>query len=226
MDKSLWHQLLPGQLAPKALKVFSALSLEQSCSYDEIKTAVLNSCKLSEATYLQNFRNLRRSGAMSYEEHLTRLRDSYSKYIDAANITSFDDLFDCVIKEQFMSTLHPDVRSFVLSKQPATSLDCAKFAQLSFQIKQDQNQGFMRAANTFVERPAFARPEKQFQRTARQPHFTRANRPPMGRGGPAGPNVYQQRGGPSYYQRTPTMNARNFSPTLYARTRENRKRNV
>jgi len=39
--------LLPGQLDPKALKVFSALSLEQSCSYDEIKTAILNSCKLS-----------------------------------------------------------------------------------------------------------------------------------------------------------------------------------
>ena len=95
---------------------------------------------------------------MSYEEHLTRLRDSCSKYLEAANITSFDDLFDCVIKEQFMSTLHPDVRSFVLSKHPATSLDCDKFAQLSFQIKQVHNQGFMRAANTFVERPAFARP--------------------------------------------------------------------
>jgi len=94
VDKSLWHQLLSGQLAPKALKVFSALSLEQCCSYDEIKTAILNSCKLNEATYLQYFRNLRRSGTMSYEKHLTRLRDSYSKYIDAANITSFDDLFD------------------------------------------------------------------------------------------------------------------------------------
>ena len=62
----------------RATQVFSALSLEQNCSYDEIKTAILNSYKLSEATYLQNFRNLRRSGAMSYEEHLTRLRDSYS----------------------------------------------------------------------------------------------------------------------------------------------------
>ena len=83
VDKSLWHQLLPGQLAPKALKVFSALSLEQSCSCDEIKIGILNSCKRSEATYPQNFMNLRRSGAMSYEEHFTRLRDSYSKYLDA-----------------------------------------------------------------------------------------------------------------------------------------------
>jgi len=81
----------------------------------------------------------------------------------------------------------------------------------------------MHAANAFVERPAFARPAKQFQQTARQPHFTRANSPPMGRGIPAGPNVYQQWGGPSYYQRTPTMNARGFSPTLYARTRGKRK---
>jgi len=73
-----------------------------------------------------------------------------------------------------MSTLHPDVRSFVLSKQPATSLDCAKFAQLSFQIKQVQNQGFMRAANALVERPAFAKPAEQFQQASRQPHFARA----------------------------------------------------
>jgi len=122
-----------------------------------------------------------------------------------------------------MSTLHPDVRSFVLGKQPATSLDCAKFAQLSFQIKQVHNQGFMRAANTFVERPAFARPAEHFQQAARQPHFTRANRPPMGRGGSAGSNAYQQRGGPCYYQRPPTMNGRGYSPTLYARTRGNRK---
>jgi len=73
-----------------------------------------------------------------------------------------------------MSTLQPDVRCFVLSKQPATSLDCAKFAQLSFQIKQVQNQGFMLAANAFVERPAFAKPAEQFQQAARQQHFARA----------------------------------------------------
>ena len=83
-----------------------------------------------------------RTGSMSYENHLTKLKDFYSKYLEAANISTYDELVDAVIKEQLMNSLHPNVQVFVFSKQPKTSSDCAKSVDLSFQVKQLHNQNF------------------------------------------------------------------------------------
>jgi len=67
VERQLWHRFVRGQFCAKALKVFSALSLEQSGNYDVIKRAVLDSCILTESAYLKTFRNMRRTGSMSYQ---------------------------------------------------------------------------------------------------------------------------------------------------------------
>ena len=218
VERQLWHRFVPGQLSAKALKVFSALSIEQSGNYDAIKRAVLDSCKLTESVYLKTFRNMRRTGSMSYQQHLTRLHENYAKYIEAANITTLDLLIDAVVKEQFMNSLLPDVRAFVLSKQPKTAADCAQYAQLSFQVKQTQDQSFVQFRPQGGERAPFQNPHgyPPTQGPRNNGQFVRQARPPWVRGPMTGPNYHQQQrhGGP-YFQRPPT-NSRAYSPTMLA----------
>jgi len=75
VDVSLWSRLLPGQLSPRALKTFSRLSIEETQDYQKIKSAILTAYKLDAASYLSTFRNMRRTGQMSYRNLLENLKD-------------------------------------------------------------------------------------------------------------------------------------------------------
>ena len=44
-----WGKILPAYLSPKALKIYSKLSLEQARDFDEVKYAILNDYKLDAA---------------------------------------------------------------------------------------------------------------------------------------------------------------------------------
>jgi len=149
---------------------------------------------------------------------LTRLHENYAKYIEAANITTLDLLIDAVVKEQFMNSLLPDVRAFVLSKQPKTAADCAQYAQLSFQVKQTQDQSFVQFRPQGGERAPFPTPHgyPATQGPRNNGQFVRQARPPWVRGPVTGPNYHQpQRHGGPYFQRPPT-NPRAYSPTMLA----------
>jgi len=78
---------------------------------------------------------MRRTGNLTYKMHLTNLSETLRYYVDAKNISSFDDLFDAFLMEQFLTSLNPDVREFVLSKQPANAKKCVVYTDLSFEVK-------------------------------------------------------------------------------------------
>ena len=159
-DKSMWVKYLPARLTPKALKVFARLSADDSKDYDEVKRAILTSYKLDAHSYLKQFHSMRRTGNLTYKMHLTNLSETLRYYVDAKNISSFDDLFDAFLMEQFLTSLNPDVREFVLSKQPVNAKECAVYADLSFEVKRAvkagntqtntglQTQGGVHARNT------------------------------------------------------------------------------
>ena len=56
------------------------------------------------------------------------------RYIDTSRIKDFDYLYEAFLKEQFMNSLPSDVQGFVLAKEPRSSDDCARLADLSFQV--------------------------------------------------------------------------------------------
>ena len=134
VERSVWAKYLPAQLSPKALKTFSRLSLEESRDYDTIKDVILTSYKLDADSYLKTFRTMRRAGQVTYKMHLTNTREILWRYIDASRITDFDSLYEAILKEQFMNSLPSDVQGFVLAKEPISSDDCARLADLSFQV--------------------------------------------------------------------------------------------
>jgi len=134
IDVSLWAQYLTAQLSPKALKTFSRLSIEDSQNYETIKNAILADYNLEAQTYLKTFKTMKRHGASNYVNHLSNMREVLHRYIDASGIVDFDMLVDSILREQFMLSLPSNVQAFVLAKEPTCADDCAKYAQLSFQV--------------------------------------------------------------------------------------------
>ena len=133
----LWAKFLPAQLTPKALKTYTRLSIEQSRDYEGIKDAILASFQLTPEAYFRIFRNMRRSGNCTYALFLQNLCDVLQRYCEANKANDFQTFFDCMLKEQFLSALPPNVHAFVLSHQQNCQnvYDYAKAADLCYQVK-------------------------------------------------------------------------------------------
>ena len=134
VDQYFWARYLPAQLNERALKVYTRLSMEDSQDYVKIKDAILANLNLGVAEYQKMFRGSKRVGTCNYVTHLSNLRELQNRYLDAANVTTFDELKDLDLKEQFESSLSPNVRSFVCSREPKTAEESAKAADLYFQV--------------------------------------------------------------------------------------------
>ena len=134
IDPSMWAKLLPAQLSPKALKIYSQISLEDSREYEVVKKVILAGFKQDAQTHLKSFRSIRRTGAENYKMTLNRMRDSLRAFCEAKRLNSFDSLFDAMLTEQFLCALSNDTHQFVLSKQPSNSAECSEFADLWFEM--------------------------------------------------------------------------------------------
>jgi len=63
-----------------------------------------------------------------------RLNDYLSYYIDARGITTFGGLYDDVLMQQLLYNLTPEVKAFVVAKQPKTAEEASNFADLQSQV--------------------------------------------------------------------------------------------
>ena len=150
IDRMHWARLLPSQLSPKALKIFSRLSIDESRCYDTVKRTILSGFKLDASYYLQKFRHLKRTGPMTYKMFLTNLRELASRYFDAKGIDSLDKMIHCFVLEQFLNSLSDNVRQFVVSKQPENVDKAAEYADLHFELSKigSNHQGMQRVTGT------------------------------------------------------------------------------
>jgi len=141
VDNSLWAKYLPAQLNQRSLRVFTRLSLEDSQVYERIKDAILADSNLGAAAYLKMFRSMRRTGSCNYATHLSNLREIFARYVQASNVSDYDQLFDLMLKEQFENSLSPSVRAFVLSREPVCAEESARAADLCFQVNRVNSEG-------------------------------------------------------------------------------------
>ena len=64
----------------------------------------------------------------SYGMFLTNLREIMERYLDSKNSNTFEALKEDYLTEQYLSSLKDNVRSFVISKKPASALECAQMS--------------------------------------------------------------------------------------------------
>ena len=103
-----------------------------------------------QATILGSFRTMKRTGSMNYANHLTNI-ETFCRFVEASGITDFDALFDQMLVEEFLTSLPSNVRSFVRSKEPKNSQQCARYADLCYKVDRLNSVNDCSSAEYFVQ---------------------------------------------------------------------------
>jgi len=114
----------------------SGLTLAENNDYETCKKTILNYFRLDADQYLKLFRTARREPAETSKMFRARMSDFLCYYLDARNITSFDALRD-VLLQQFVGTLSPEVRNFVVARQPKSADEASNLADVQTQMTRD-----------------------------------------------------------------------------------------
>jgi hypothetical protein len=141
---SSYARLLPGCLSPKAFKVYSKLSLEQSKCYQTVKTQILSSFKLYSNAYLMKSLTAKRFGSETYQLFGNRLQELQTYYLDSKRIYLFEALTEDNLLEQFLCTLPSDIKSFVLARRPSNIREASDFVDLALPVSNERPRGNFR----------------------------------------------------------------------------------
>jgi len=125
-----WARYLPVCLNVKATNVYSRLTLEQCKSYDAVKAEILSMFRLNARAYLDKFRTIAQTGNESYKLFLNRLQEYQRYYLEARKLKTVEEVLNDALANQFLLTLQPDVKAWVESRQPKSSIECATLADL------------------------------------------------------------------------------------------------
>lgn len=92
-------------LTSKAQEAYSCLGSSDSVKYDVVKSAVLKVYELVPEAHRQRFRSWR-GVDRSHLEFARELSIQFDRWCTAAEIKSFDGLWDLMILEQFKNSVH------------------------------------------------------------------------------------------------------------------------
>ena len=141
VQKCDWPKFLASCLTVKANKVLSGLSLAENQNFDKCKSAILQYFRLDSAAYQKKFRQARKASDETFKMFTTRIKDYYQYYLEAKGLETFEALKDDAISEQLLSVLSPEIRNFVMSKQPSTSDECCRYADLYLEMSRNSGAG-------------------------------------------------------------------------------------
>jgi len=123
----------------KAQQAYAALSPEDAGSYEKVKEAILKRYDITEDSYRQQFRSLKRNTGESGRELVARLDDLAAKWLKSCK--SQEEVRDRVVLEQFLSTLPEDVRIFVKERKPKSAEEAGKLADDFSQARRPEGKG-------------------------------------------------------------------------------------
>ena len=105
-------------LSGKALDIYASLSTEIIKDYSSLKTALLRGFNKSPDTYRLEFRSLRIKPNETYDQFSTRLSTVFDYWLEAKGIPKeFDNLHSFMLLDQFLSSLIPELRTFIKEKE-------------------------------------------------------------------------------------------------------------
>ncbi|XP_073498445.1 uncharacterized protein [Phyllobates terribilis] len=123
-----WARYLTPGLRGKALEVFASLPREQDGDYEAVKQALIKKLQLTPEVYRKKFRAFQRGPHDTYSDVVDGLRTNFEQWIRGLSVTTFEDLKDLMVKDQFFHLCPVEVRQFVLDREPK---EAAKAAQIA-----------------------------------------------------------------------------------------------
>jgi hypothetical protein len=103
------------------------MSTEDSIDYDKVKEAILRRYDITEETYRQRFRSIKKGTSESYREMYVRLKDVFSKWTKPET-NSKEKLAETLIMEQLVDNMSPGVQIWVREHKPKSGTEAADLA--------------------------------------------------------------------------------------------------
>ena len=120
--REVWTILLHSVLVGKAREIYSALPVEISARYDEVRKAILKAYELVPEAYRQRFRNARKQGGQTYVEFARDKEALLDRWCTAKQVDNdFRKLRQLLLVEEFKKCLESDVKMY-LDEQKADNL--------------------------------------------------------------------------------------------------------
>ena len=121
--KESWALILQCKIQGKAQEVVAALPLQDSLSYDTVKTAVLNAYELVPEAYRQKFRNHKKDD-QTYVEFAREKGNLFDKWCVSSKVNGYNALRELILLEEFKKCL-PERIVVYLNEQKVESLSRA-----------------------------------------------------------------------------------------------------
>ncbi|XP_070206310.1 uncharacterized protein [Littorina saxatilis] len=130
-EEDTWASRLSTCLKGRALQLYNALDDDEARNYQALKKALLQCFNLTAEAYRRRLRNCKRlSGELSHQ-FVARLNLYLRRWVEMAEKNwTVDDLADLIVMEQLMSSLRPEVVTFVQEHQPKTTQEAANWIRV------------------------------------------------------------------------------------------------
>lgn len=126
VKKERWSFKLAPQLVGKAQQAYAAMAPDEAMDYDKVKRAILRRYDITEESYRQRFRALKRKEEETSREVGARLRDLADKWLK--DCTSVEEVKDQIVLEQLINTLPADIQVWVKERKPKSSEEASQLA--------------------------------------------------------------------------------------------------
>ena len=127
-----WIWLIKPKLSGKAAKVIR--HLDNANNYDQVKKAILDSFSITEEGYRQNFRNSCKSFHQTFLEFASEKLRAFKRWLKCANVTSFDELVNLMVTEEFKRKLPQNIMLHIEDRQEKDLLKAASIADSYYLI--------------------------------------------------------------------------------------------
>ncbi|XP_069167682.1 uncharacterized protein [Procambarus clarkii] len=121
-----WATLLRVHLTGRAAVTLSTLASEND--YYTLKQAVLDAYLLSTESYRRKFRDHLKASTTTFLEFANTKRRYFMKWLEAAHVSTFTELVNLMLVEEFLRRVPPPVRLYLADKEETDYLKCAKSA--------------------------------------------------------------------------------------------------
>ena len=179
----------------KAREIYSALPVERSTQYEDVRQAILKAYELVPEAYRQKFRNCKKQESQTYVEFAREKEALFDRWCSAKQVDKdYNKLRQLILLEEFKKCLQSDVKMYI-DEQKADGLHQA--AILADDYSLTHKNSFLRADQ---QTPSFFTPEENPKREEQKhipPPVMRGRNNGQGRSRPD--NLPKSVGGPVCY---------------------------
>ena len=126
-SKDTWVVKLIPHLTGKSQAAYAAMSTEHSNDYDKVKEAILRRYDITDETYRQRFRSLKKGTGESYRDVYVRLKDLFNKWVKP-DVNDVQKVIEILIMEQLTDNMPPGVQIWVREHKPKSGTEAADLA--------------------------------------------------------------------------------------------------